>query len=233
MHHLQAIAQQRLDRNAQKIAESRWGSSRHEARNDTFGLAATTKFLTHHDARVKSGDPRAVRVSGLGNTGQTAERRSCVTSEGWAGGNFTRLPRPVTSCSATALAWTGPSSRVASSVSHHLPSLGRPLLRGWPGRPSPSWSSLFDDRQPAALPDRSFSWGAEPRKTATLVPSRGSFARRHMLDTLADWWGLQRHCGGIGGRGLFTPQLTCPGSSWEQGSHLPCTPTGRLRQRQS
>ena len=25
---------------------------------------------------------------------------------------------------------------------------------------------------------------------------------------LADWWGLQRHCGGIGGRGLFGPQLT-------------------------
>ena len=66
-------------------------------------------------------------------------------------------------------------------------------------------------------------------KTATLVPSRWSFARRHMLDTLADWWGLQRHCGSIGGWGLFAPQLAYPGSSWEQGSHLPYTPTGRLR----
>ena len=31
----------------------------------------------------------------------------------------------------------------------------------------------------------------------------------------------------------FAPQLTYHGSSWEQKSHLPCTPTCRLRQRQS
>ena len=34
---------------------------------------------------------------------------------------------PVSSWSVTALAWTGPTSRVASSVSHHLPPLGRLL----------------------------------------------------------------------------------------------------------
>ena len=33
------------------------------------------------------------------------------------------------------------------------------------------------------------------------------------------------HCGGTGDRGLFAPQSTCPGSSWRQGSHLPCTST--------
>ena len=40
-----------------------------------------------------------------------------------------------------------------------------------------------------------------------------------------------RHCGGTGNRGLFAPQFTCPGSSWRQGSHLPYTSTGLLRQR--
>ena len=55
----------------------------------------------------------------------------------------------------------------------------------------------------------------------------------HMLDTLADWWGLQRHCGSVGDWGLFAPQLTYPGSSREQGSDLSCTPTGQLRKRQS
>ena len=117
----------------------------------------------------------------------------------------------------------------APSVSHHLSSLGRLPLRGWSGRPSSSRSPLFGDRQSAALPDWSFCGAQSLGKTATLVPSRWSFARRLMLDTLADWWGLQRHCGGIGGRGLFAPQLTYPRSSWEQGSHLPYTPTGRLR----
>ena len=157
-----------------------------------------------------------------------SEGTSAQGGRGWAGGNLTRLPRPVSSWRATALAWTG-SSRVASSVSHHLPSLGRPPLRGWSGRPSSSRSPLFGDRQSAALPDWSFCGAQGNGKTATLVPSRWSFARRHSLDTLADWWGLQRHCGGIGGRGLFAPQLTYPGSSWEQGSHLPYTLTGRLR----
>ena len=119
-----------------------------------------------------------------------------------------------------------------------LPPSGSPAgLRGWPGRPSPSWSPLHcgGGRQPL----RCRSGGLTCRlcsvrrstsgSAATLVPSRWSFARRHWLDTLADWWGLQRHCGGIGGRGLFAPQPTYPGSSWEQGSHLPYTPTGRLR----
>ena len=60
------------------------------------------------------------------------------------------------------------------------------------------WSPLFGGRQSAALPDWSFCGAQRLGKTAALVPSRWSFERRHMLDTLADWWGLQRHCGGRG-----------------------------------
>ena len=67
---------------------------------------------------------------------------------GWAGGSASLSSPAVDSWSATAIAWTGPSSQVASSVSHHLPSLGRPLLHGLPGRPSSSWSPLFGGRQP-------------------------------------------------------------------------------------
>ena len=66
--------------------------------------------------------------------------------------------------------------------STQLLSLGRLLLFGWPGRPSSSWSPLFGDRQSAALPDWSFCGAQRLGKTATLVPSRWSFARRHMLD---------------------------------------------------
>ena len=107
---------------------------------------------------------------------------------------------------------------------------GSPAPCGRSGRPSPSWSPLLGGRQTAADAGLDFLFEAvRLGKTATLVPSRWSFARRHMLDTLADWWGLQRHCGSIGGRGLFAPQLTCPRSSREQGSHLPYTPTGLLR----
>ena len=105
---------------------------------------------------------------------KAAERLSCVASEGWARGDLTRLPRRVSSWSAPALAWTGPSSRVASSVSHHLPSLGRLLLFGWSSRPSSSWSPLFGGRQSAALPDWSFCGAQRLGKAATLVSSRWS-----------------------------------------------------------
>ena len=95
------------------------------------------------------------------------------------------------------------------------------------------------------LPGRHSSVTASPlrSRTALLVGRRGSgrpppwcpqgglCARRHEAGHVSEQtaWGLQRHYGGIGGRGLFAPQLTYPGSSWEQGSHLPYTPTGRLR----
>ena len=155
----------------------------------------------------------------------------CNLRRGWAGGNLTRLPRPVSSWRATALAWTGPSSRVASSVSHHLPPLGRlPPARVVR---SPVAFLVATPRWPpaAALPVWTFC-GAQPAGRPPPWCPQGGFcpqAQSAALDTLADWWGLQRHCGGIGGRGLFAPQLTYPGSSWEQGSHLPYTPTGRLR----
>ena len=153
----------------------------------------------------------------------------CNLRRGWAGGNLTRLPRLVSSWRATTIAWTGAFSRAHSVRIPPSAVSGSPaplrVVR------SPVAFLVATPRWPpaAALPVWTFCGAQYLGKTATLVPSRWSFARRHRLDTLADWWGLQRHCGGIGGRGLFAPQLTYPRSSWEQGSHLPYTPTGRLR----
>ena len=65
-----------------------------------------------------------------------------------------RPPRPVQ---------TGGGRSVTPS-STQLVSLGLLLFFGWSDRPSPSWSSLFRDRQFAALPDWSFLWGAEARE---------------------------------------------------------------------
>ena len=101
--------------------------------------------------------------------------RHVTSEEAGPGGNFTRLPRPVSSWRATALAWTGALFGRSPSVSHHLPSLGRLPLRGWSGRPSSSRSPLFGDRQSAALPDWSFCGAQGNGKTATLVPSRVVF----------------------------------------------------------
>ena len=150
---------------------------------------------------------------------------------GW-GQCLTQLPSPLDRGDPQRSPGQAPSLARTLSVSHHLPSLGRLLLSGsqvarrLPGRHSSVTASPLRCRT-------GLSRGAQRLgKTATLVPSRWSFARRHMLDTLADWRGLQRLCGGKGGRGLFAPQLTYPGSSWEQGSHLPYTPTGWLRWRQ-
>ena len=135
---------------------------------------------------------------------QTWRRKgtSAQGGRGLARGNLTRLPRPVSSWRATAFAWTGPSSRVASSVSHHLPPLGR-LPPAWVVRSpvaflvaTPRWTPA------AALPVWTFCGAQYLGKAATLVSSRWSFARRHKLGTLADWWGLQRHCGGICRPGL-------------------------------
>ena len=158
-----------------------------------------------------------------------SEGTSAQGGRGWAGSNFTRLPRPVSSWRATALAWTAPPL----GSPHPYPticrlwvacsSVGGQVARRLPGRHSSVTASPLRCRTGLSVGRR--GTGRPP----PLVPSRWSFARRHSLDTLADWWGLQRHCGGIGGRGLFAPQLTYPGSSWEQGSHLPYTPTGRLR----
>ena len=38
-----------------------------------------------------------------------------------------------------------------------------------------------------------FLWGAVPREGRHLLSSGGLFARRHMLDTLADWWVRLNH----------------------------------------
>ena len=59
-------------------------------------------------------------------------------------------------------------------------------------------------------------WGAEAREDRHLGALKVVFCR-HLLDSLADWWGLQRHCGCIGGRGLFAPQHTIPGPRGRRG----------------
>ena len=147
----------------------------------------------------------------------------------WSRGNLTRLPRPVSSWSCTAIAWTSDLFGRTLSVFHHLSSLGRlfsvggQVARRLPGRHSSVAASPLRCRTGLSV------WRRASGRPPPWCPQGGLLPSRHMLDTLADWWGLQRHCGSIGGRGLFAPQLTYPGSSWEQGSHLPCTPTGRLR----
>ena len=55
----------------------------------------------------------------------------------------------------------------------------------------------------------------------------GQLARRHVTPGKPGC-ALQLR-GAQGGRGLFAPQSTCPGSSRRQGSHLPCTSVGLLR----
>ena len=74
---------------------------------------------------------------------------------------------------------------------------------GWSGRPSSFWSPLFGGRQSVGRRDS----GRPP--PAVL---RWSFAGKHMLDSLADWWRLQRHRRSTGGWGLFAPQLIYPRS---------------------
>ena len=109
---------------------------------------------------------------------KAAEPVSCVGSEGWDRGNLTRLPRPVTSWSATALArpsfgsprpyptncrlWVACSSRVVRSPVVFLVAA---LL--WP--PVRCAAGLV------------FFWGAVPREGRHLVSSDGLFASRHEM----------------------------------------------------
>ena len=160
---------------------------------------------------------------------QDAMKEVCSLRRGWAGGSasLSSPARNIVECDSARLdgpLFSGRLIRIPPSAVSGSPAPLR-VAR------SPVVFLVATLRWPpaAALPVWTFCGAQYLGKTATLVPSRWSFARRHMLDTLADWRGLQRHCGGIGGRGLFAPQLTYPRSSWEQGSHLPYTPTGRLR----
>ena len=84
-----------------------------------------------------------------------------------------RPPRPVQ---------TGGGRSVTPS-STQLVTLGRLLLFGWSGRPSSSWSPLLGGCQPLRCRSGLFCSAQFLGKTATLVPSRWSFARRHMLGT--------------------------------------------------
>ena len=85
------------------------------------------------DVRHGASDSTSLWITGLTEYGSASSRNRCrrcrydvacrqwreLTKElcnlrrGWAGGNLTPLPRPVLSWRATALAWTGPFSRVA------------------------------------------------------------------------------------------------------------------------
>ena len=91
--------------------------------------------------------------------------------------------------------------------------------------PSPSLSPLFGGRQSAALPVWTFCSAQFLGKTATLVPSRWSFVRRHMLDTGELMWTSVKRVGTRGIRpsagaeekmrrlGLVRPQDLVPSPS--------------------
>ena len=113
---------------------------------------------------------------------KAAERWSCVPSEGLARGKLTRLPRPVSSWRATTLAWTERSIRVASHVSHHLPSLGR-LPRAGGQVAVVFLLATLRWPQVRCTAGLVFLWGAVPGEDRHLVSSGGLFVRRHMLDT--------------------------------------------------
>ena len=140
--------------------------------------------------------------------GENSCRRSATSEEAGLGVAPHSPHQPAGSCSLTTIAWTGAFSR-AHSVRIQPSAVSGSPAPPWVVR-SPVVSLVATPRwSPAtALPDWSFCGAQRLGKTGTLVPSRWSFARRHRLGTLADWWGLQRHCGGIGGWGLFAPQLT-------------------------
>ena len=99
-----------------------------------------------------------------------SNQRSSVTSEEAGLGVVPHsAPQPASSWRTTTIAWTSTLFRRTLSVSHHLPSLGR----------------LPPVRCTARLV---LLWAQRLGKTATLVPSRWSFARRHMLDTVELVW---------------------------------------------
>ena len=94
--------------------------------------------------------------------------------------------------------------------------LGRLLLFGWPGRPSPSWSPLPDWTFAGAVPGE----GRHPVHQMVFLPS---VTKGHTVDC------GEYHCGGQGDRGLFSPVQVL---SWSKG-HLPYTPKDRLRKHPS
>ena len=130
-----------------------WEPSKSSQPLNSF-LASQTR-LRVADRKVASRRRQAWRAG-------SGKREVRSLGRGWARSNLTRLPRPVSSWSATALAWMGPSSRVASSVSHHLPSLGRLLPAG--------------GQVPRRLPGRHSSVAASPLRcrTGLSVGRRGS-----------------------------------------------------------
>ena len=94
-------------------------------------------------------------------------------------------------------------------------------------RPSPSWSPLLGGRQTAALPVWTFCGAQRPKKTATLVPSRWSFARKHVLDTsLEQYVGrlshdrtTERHWQRLGSHRATVPKEVPRGSSTPATAH--------------
>ena len=197
---VQAFLQQRKQR-------ARWKSHvRVQSARSTvcrgFLRRRSPTLLIHIDVQGKSGGTSALRMRALRNA-----RQGCgaveLRSLGRLGqDNLTRLPRPVTSWSATALAWTSALFGRTLSVSHHPPSLGRLLPAGGQvARRLPGHQSSV-----AASPLRCWTGLLEGRST-----SGGPFPRKHVQDTLADCWGLQRRPGQC-----FAPQLTNPESSWDR-----------------
>ena len=133
-------------------------------------------------------------------------------------------PQPVSSWRTTTIAWTSALFGRTPSVSHHLPSRGRLLPAGGqvarrlPGRHSSVTAS--------PLPDWTSCGAQRVGKTATWCPQVAFCPLGHAGRIVGTATPLREH------RRLgqcFAPQLTYPASSWEQESHLPYTPTGRLR----
>ena len=138
---------------------------------------------------------------------------------GWAGAAPRSAPQPVTSWSCATIAWTSAVFGRTLSVSHHLPSLGRLPPCGWSGRPSSSWSRHSPVTASPLRCRTGLSAGCRGSGRPTPWSPQGGLLPAGTCWTL--WQigrGLQRHWKGIGGRGLFVPQLTYLGSSWEQGS---------------
>ena len=154
-----------------------------------ISILATTQSASH--------DGRHWHVLDLQRLLQTRRRKgaSAQGGRGRARGNLTRLPRPVTSWSATPRAWRGSSfgsPRPYPTICRHWVASPLRVVR------SPVVFLVATLRWPPVrcAAGLVLLWGAEAREDRHLV---GLFATRHMLDTLADWWGLQRQCGCIGG----------------------------------
>ena len=124
--------------------------------------SAIDEFLQSLRATIASRSPSSLTTFWVAQWPTVHRHRQTGASaqggSGWAGGNLTRIPRPVTSWSATAIAWTG---RLLGSP-HPYPtmcrlwvacsSVGSRVARRLPGRPLRCWSGLSVGRRGSGRP---------------------------------------------------------------------------------